>query len=86
MNSMLETTIVALVIAASAAYALWSLGPRSLKVLIARALERVSGGRYSADRILKNAPGCNACDDCATQKPKAPVVELHRSGSAGPRR
>jgi predicted metal-binding protein len=76
MNTAIQITVVVLLIAASVSYAVWALSPRSLRLLIALTIERLSHGRYTAARLVKGAPGaCNSCDTCAA--PKATVVDLH---------
>jgi hypothetical protein len=77
MNALAQNIAVALLIVASAAYAVWALAPRTLRLSLAQLVERITHGRLLASKLIKNAPGCSSCDTCATDKPAAQVVELH---------
>jgi hypothetical protein len=78
MNAVLQGIAVALLIAVSAAYAVWALAPRALRPAVARLVERITLGRLRASKLIKNAPGCGSCDTCATDKPAAPVIPIRR--------
>ncbi len=80
MNSLIDDTLVGLVLLVSAAYAVASLGPRSLRqralLFCSRLLARVPeffGLRRAAERVAiaatGKAPGaCGGCDNCGTDK------------------
>jgi len=80
MNTILQDiaqdAVVALLIVASAAYAIWALGPRSVRPALARFVERATHGRLPASRLVKTASGCGSCDTCPAPKATAPVVRL----------
>ena len=86
MSRLLDAALVAIILAASVGYALYSLGPRTLRRwlrsaladLAARAPAALQLGRF--ERRLRAAAGgsgaCGGCDSCGSSSPDA-------SGDAG---
>lgn len=90
MKSVIDNALVGLALIVSAAYALLSLGPRSLRRRMLAALSRAAarapaflGLRRTAQRLAASAgkvPGaCGGCDSCGSEEaatPKPPAAEI----------
>jgi hypothetical protein len=88
MNSILDNSLVGLALAASAAYALSSLGPRSLRQRLLAVLSRLMarapallGLRQWAQRLQtasadKAAGSCGGCDNCGSEQSPSPSPKL----------
>jgi hypothetical protein len=85
MSSVLDNSVVGLMLLVSAAYAVLSMGPRSLRnrllSLLSRAtaaaprflgLRRVSQ-RLAAASAVKPSGACGGCDNCGTEESSAQV-------------
>jgi hypothetical protein len=82
MSRSLDTAMVAIVLAASVGYALYSLGPKALRGRLRTALADVAGALHLAriERRLRAAVGggaCGGCDSCA------PSATEEAGGGAG---
>ena len=86
MNSVIDNSLVALALMASAGYVLLTIGPRSLRRRLASALRQAAarapaflGLRRMAQRLAASAGkaqgACGGCDDCGSGQPavKTPV-------------
>jgi hypothetical protein len=91
MNGFLDNFLVGLVLVVSAVYAVFSLGPRSLRRRVLAALSRVTAhasafpGLRRASRWLAAASAgkaqgaCGGCDSCGSEQSsaqKAPAAEI----------
>lgn len=91
MNSILDNSLVGLVLVISAGYAVSSLGPRSLRQRLLAALSRMMvrapaffGLRLVATRLAiasadKTQGVCGGCDNCGSEQssaPKSPAAEI----------
>src|SRR5271165_7660395 len=77
MNTLVDGFLVALALLASIGYAIFSLGPRTLRRRLLQAASRLLAiapsylglgrvaGRLSAASIVKPAGACGGCDNCA---------------------
>lgn len=85
MNAFLDDALVALVLATGFGYAVYSLGPRSLRkrmtlgaAALLQRLPRVVGLRVAARRLVAAAAkpqgACGGCDSCGTEKSAAPAA------------
>jgi hypothetical protein len=94
MNGILDGALVCLALLLSVGYALWSLGPRSLRgkllAAFAHAAARVPavlGLRAAAQRLSTAAAGksqgaCGGCDDCGTSAAEATKSSTGESQTA----
>ncbi len=78
MSRLLDTTLVAIVLAASVGYALYSLGPNTLRRRLGTALADLAATLHLGriERRLREGAGgagaCGGCDSCAPAKDPAP--------------
>jgi len=89
MHSFLDDFLVGLVLLASVLYAVFSLGPRTLRrrllaaaSALLRRLPKISGLRAVAQRLdtaasTKASGACGGCDNCGSEQ--APTVPASRS-------
>lgn len=83
MNGLLDDSLVALALIISAGYAVFALGPRSLKSRMFAGLSRLTArapaflgltrlsGWLAASAAAKSAGACGGCDSCGSEKTPA---------------
>jgi len=91
MSRLLDAALVAIVLAASVGYALYSLGPKTLRRRLGTALADLAAALHLGriERRLREGAGsasaCGGCDSCAPAKDAAPdgaVKEIRVSAAS----
>jgi hypothetical protein len=89
MSRMLDAALVTLVLAASVGYALYSLGPKTLRRWLRTTLADLAGRAPAAlhleriERRLRDPSGGAACGGCDSCAPSSPGGSFSRDGSSG---
>jgi hypothetical protein len=90
MNAFLDDTLVGLILAAGFGYAVYSLGPKAIRLRMCKGAAAMLGavpgmrrvaGRLAATAAAKSGSACGGCDSCesgaSTPPSNGPAAEIH---------